>query len=294
LYSIRDILTDAELRFRLGKKEYARWRLQSLSSHCVSCHARFAFGEAFQQGAVLPTGLTSFEEGEFYLATRQFDLAKKSFIATARDHNLPATDRMNALRKVLLSQVRISENAQETLTLFTKLSSELTLPDSQQAELDQWIRSLRRWVNESSSRVSEFRRAVNLIEQFRNAPNPGEGQVELLRASAIFHRLLALDDPEGTPTEHLSADARAKALFLLGEAYSQMPAFFTNELPEFYYERCIQEYPGTLTAQDAYRSYYNLLVLNYSGSAGLDLPKEVQSKLRVLHERAFGESEKVQ
>jgi hypothetical protein len=86
----------------------------------------------------------------------------------------------------------------------------------------------------------------------------------------------------------LDPATRSKALYLMGLAYSKLPLFFINELPEIYLERCIREAPGTSEAKKAFELYKDLVLVGYSGSGGTNVPSDVRLELQELHELSQG------
>ncbi|MCO6430337.1 MAG: hypothetical protein J5J00_05700 [Deltaproteobacteria bacterium] len=274
-----DMLDDVKNRFSEGNKEYALWRLRASYSYCVSCHARYELSsEYYDPGAPL-TGLNSFEKGEFYMATRQFEKAKDAFLTAVTDPALKIK-RMDALRNWLVIYVRISPDPLEAIHQINKIRNSSNVSQYEDNELKAWLSSLRRWQNESKVQIEPLRKAEHLIAQgvaLDDSIADAKGAVELLRGTAILHKLMESRGGEGDRN-------RARILYLLGLGYSHLPSFFAYELPEVFLEQCIRDYPGTNESKLAFTLYRELISLGYTGSGGTRLPADVQLKLKELYD----------
>ena len=276
-----DMLTDARYRFKEGNKGYALWRLRTVSNYCVSCHARHDIKTDFYAGEIELKGATDLERGEFYLASRQFEKAKEAFFLAATDpRNL--VDRLDALRKWMIIYVRIHPDPQGAITALQKLRAKANFNFVENESIRGWLDSLLRWQNESKSKVEDVRKAENLISQASalNDPLSGyNGDVELLRATAILHKSL---EQGGKGID------RSRALYLLGLAYNELPFFFANELPTMFLDQCIRDYPATDNARRAYKLFEEITTLGFTGSGGTDMPDDVRLMLKDLRDMAYG------
>lgn len=280
---LNEMLTDSRNRFMEGKKGYALWRLKTSANYCVSCHTRHEVKLDFSDSGLALDTLNSYEQGEFYLASRQFEKAKNSFLAAVLDQDLGYV-RMDALRKWLLVYVRVYPDPQAAITQLNKLRPRAKFTRYEEDEIVSWLESLRRWQNEGELRVPVIAKAENLIRQGLGMNDPllgKKGTVELLRATSYLHQILETKTPEATAQ-------RGHALYLLGLAYSELPFFFVNELPELFLEQSIREYPGTDDAKNAFGLYQEIVTLGYTGSGGTRVPDDVQINFRELHDLAYG------
>ena len=280
---LNDMLDDAHNRFDEGKKGYALWRLRTSSNYCVACHTRFEVKVDFYDPTVNLDGLNSYERGELLLASRQFERARDEFLVAVKDPALVA-QRMEALRKWLVIYTRVTPDPREALTELSRIRTRAALSRYEDEEVQGWLESLRRWEGESKVAVDPLAKAENLIRQGLAMDDPlygRKGTVELLRATAILHRLLDNMTQENKVN-------RGRVLYLLGLAYSELPFFFINELPEMFLEQCIRENPGTDDAKRAYLLYKEIVNVAYTGSGGTRLPDDVIAELKELHDIAYG------
>ncbi|NDC39022.1 MAG: hypothetical protein EBZ48_13395 [Proteobacteria bacterium] len=279
---IEDLLGDAERRFKEGKKGYALYRLRTVSSNCSSCHMTYSVTISRKSLHELPEGLNALEQAEYYLAARQFDKASEALTRAMEEGKSPLFT-IEALRKWLMLEIRVKEQPQKTIDALLRFQQQVTLPHDEREEITQWIRSLRHWQGERPTNLSLVKRAKLLMEQslrFSFEPVGGVDVVNLLRASAMLHRALT--------TPGLSDQDRSSALLLLGFCYYRLPLYFIDELPEVYFERCIQEFPGSKEAKQAYRYEKEKVILDFTGSSGTHIPADVVEHMNDLYKKAYG------
>lgn len=287
---LNDLLADSRNRFAEGNKGYTLWRLRNSVDYCVTCHTRYEVKVDFLGPQADTSTMNTYQRAEFLLATRQFEAAGDAFLQAVRsppDGHL----RIDALRRWLLIYTRVHPEPRRALTTLTKLRNEVQFSKPEDEEIKGWLESLRRWSNESQRvEVSPIRRAEHLIQQALALKDPmvgRNGTVELFRASALLHQVLEDGRPE-------AASQRARALRLLGVAYSEMSFVFVSDLPELFLEECIREFPSTDDARKAFQLYQHLVTLEYTGSGGTGLPADVEANLRELYDLSYkteGENE---
>lgn len=276
---IDEILDDTSQRFKEGNKLYARWQLKGISNNCISCHishnAPFQFDDV-ENGI---SELNSFDKGEFYLATRQFGKARQAFSETLKSGDLKSFS-IFALRKWLVSSIRLNETPRKIREDLMKILESSQLPPSDKKDGHIWIGYLDEWINEKSKESNSFKKGEELITQaIANAPRSDRvNRINLLRGTSMLHDLLE--------NRKLPSELRKKSLLLLGIAYLELRLFFIDELPDIYLRQCINEYPGTVEARQAYSNFREKILEDYTGTGGLDLPPDVTADLRELYYKA--------
>jgi hypothetical protein len=277
-------LQDASKAFGDGREQWALWRLRNVTNRCSTCHTSYKVAVTFVDPTLSEDVENPFVRGELFLASRQFERASKAFFQAAAD---PQNDehRMEALRKWIIIQTRVSPHPHEAIKQLKAVISTGRLLPFEQEEVREWLASLTLWAEETASAtpVSQLRKAENLLHQALILRNPADAQigtVELLRATALLHQTLE--------QRELPSQEKRRALYLLGYAYSELPLFFVNELPEVYLEQCIREFPGSEDAKRAYRVYRELVLFEYTGSSGTHLPADMRAKLHELHNFSLG------
>jgi hypothetical protein len=103
------------------------------------------------------------------------------------------------------------------------------------------------------------------------------GDVLYLRASSVLHDQLS-HFPQGPKS--------AEAFFLLGICYEILRDFDLWTLGDTYFEACIHRAPHTELAESCYRKLEESTLAGYTGSAGTQVPLDVEKKLTRLREEA--------
>ena len=282
LDTFKSLLDDVVKSFDERRKSWAFWRLKAASSYCLSCHMSHGIGIEYSDASASLKNIPNDQRADFLLATRQFDKAKVELLRSARAAT-SSSEAMSALRKWLMIYIKVDSNPREALSQLHKTLKKVRLVSHDSQEAQEWIKSLRRWINESPSTVPELRKAENLLRQSMTLKEPLYAEVatvEVLRATRMLDDLLF--------SRTTSKEERQEALYLLGFAYSKLPAFLINELPEFFLEQCIREFPGSKWAKSSFKLYKELIEYGYTGSSGMHLPGELQLKLDELYKLSHG------
>lgn len=277
---VNAMLNDATMRFKSGKKEYSLWRMRTLSSHCITCHATYNSQLQFHDSADAPAAMSDLQRVDFYLSTRQFGKAKE-LLAAAIKNEQSSYRKMQLVRRWLVVETRSSGDLKGARSTLLVLLPHMKLPPSDLQEVEAWIASLAKW--EAETRLpQDFAQSESMMRRaFSQDPlDRSVDPVAVLRASASLHALLA--------RKSLTGDQRARALYLLGLGYNSLPLFFIDELPEVYLELCIEEFGGTTEARLAFDLYQDIVTARFSGSGGTNVPSDVVVRLMELYKKAHG------
>jgi hypothetical protein len=282
LGEVTDLLDDTSRRFQEGKTSYAWWRLRKLPSDCFTCHATYKVSSKYSNSGVIDESLDPLNKGRFLLATRQFKEALDQFMLVLKDKDSKISYN-EALRSILLISIRIDKDPTEGTKRLQHILDTADLPEEDAREARSWITQLTAWSKEKPARA---RHTVAFAEQLItsgaiSSPRHEQDDVALLRGTAILHEQLE----QGM----IRNDIRPRALYLLGFAYTKLPLFFSESWAEMYLERCIKEFPGSVSAKQAFVAYRDQVIDDYTGTAGTEIPAEVQLHLDELRKKAHGE-----
>ena len=275
---------EAELAYQEGHVEFARNVLRQSMGLCFSCHTASEFGPQNRFSRIKLTSnfrIYPTERVNFYVATRQFNRAidvLESVLKTPGQMMDDPHEQLQALRQYLALEVRVKKNPARAASLVESFLTQKNLPYFVASDAETWLQSLRRWQREKPSEDSRtlFARARGLVQKGRElqAGDSYEGgYVDFLRASALLHESLRTSK---NPMQ------KAKIYQLLGSSYNILANSGTWDLPEFYFEACVRSAPKTIIAKVCYRDFERAVVLGYSGSAGIFVPKEEQARMNEL------------
>jgi hypothetical protein len=74
---------------------------------------------------------------------------------------------------------------------------------------------------------------------------------------------------------------------MAGLCYDVLKTYQLGELHEIYFESCIRSAPHSSLAQTCYRRYEQSIYDGFTGSAGTDIPDDIEDKLQTLEALAL-------
>lgn len=266
-----------------GQSGLAQIRLKNAANYCVSCHTSHSVDITFYDETADLSGMTPYQRGEYFLATRQFKRAREQFIESVVSGK-ENFRRQLALRGWLLITTRVAANPEAAIKDITELGRAISPTPPERELLAKWKSSFVRWAQEKNPNSTDLDKAEDLIARHSASlsvdPTGNQYEVEALRGTAMLHRIL--DQKSGRSTK-----ARPKILYLLGLAYSGLKSFNMPELPRVFLAECIEGFPGTAEAKKSYE-LYSLVV---TPKPGVQLPDEEKLRLEELRKRAYGEAD---
>jgi cytochrome c553 len=281
---------DQSLRaLKQGQRSFARDRLRSLTGYCIACHTRTQNGPQFSSLPFEPTTekLTSFEKGEFYTSTRQFDKAMEQFQSILEDELAPvrrSVEWERSARHALAIAVRVKKDPNLALSVIDRISHAKNAPYFLKRNAEDWRTSVENWKNEPSRKAqteqgyeTEAMRLLAEAHQLQKYPMDRSADVAYLRASAAIHEWMQ-NAPFG--------NNKSKAFLMAGICYEVLRPLQIGEIHEMYYEACIHQSPHTPTAESCYQRFEQSIFSGYTGSSGTHIPPEMKAKLQRLESLA--------
>lgn len=287
----RELIHDAKTRFESGHKDYANWKLRSMTNACIACHSRTETKTGFLADNAVPSGNSveyQFAAAQFLFATRQFDKASDKFYQLAKSLLELESGRsyaLEVLKEWLVVEIRVLDRPKATKKSLAFLQTKIASEDPRIAILfEKWASDLDAL---SHSPVVTDATAVATAKQLLQDAMldrefaKEEHLVKTLKASAILHQYL---DESKTHNESKSAT------FLLAIAYQHLPIDSLSIYRKLYLEKCIRLFPGSDEAKQSYAMFKEAVESDNTGSGGLHLEADQQDKLEALKALAFGSS----
>ncbi|MCM2351268.1 MAG: hypothetical protein NDI69_14700 [Bacteriovoracaceae bacterium] len=283
--------------FKAGKKSYAHWTLQELTSLCLDCHTRLpeSYSSSFQSGElqIEPNKFKDvFSLGVAQLIVRRYVDAKASFTRDIQDklikkdfENLKAP-----FQQILLIETKILKDpASMELIIDTFLKKEL-LPQSMKDILNQWKKRLVHWKKDTSIlKGLQSEKELKLfmkqkLEPLKRLNAFEEGhKVDLLLASGILANYFFIN--QDTPhTPEIS--------YWMGwiEKRLKREEFFGSG--DYFLKQCIRKYPKHPIAKECLEEYKESVEFDFSGSGGTNIPSEVEEEIKELDKLVHGKGAK--
>ena len=272
-----------------GNRTYARGILRSISGYCAQCHTRDQSGPAFARlGLQLSSaGATRLEQGLFYVATRQFDLAQaefKSMIADPEVSGKRPFEWEKAVKQSLVIAVRVRQEPSEALGIVDQILSNKAAPYFLKQNAASWKKTILDWQKETPLKAPSeeqlYKEAMRLTDEAHRLQKyllDRSADILYLRASAIVHTLLRVA-PDGPHS--------GEAFLMAGLCYEVLRPLDISELGEIYYEACIHKTPHSHTAELCYQRYEESIYAGYTGTNGTQIPADVKDRLFTLESLA--------
>ena len=285
---------EAALTFKAGYLPYARDILRSIPGNCLACHTRNTLGPDFTSLPLEPSGpLEPIEKANFYAATRQFDRAIESFQGILKGKSPVSLDGNgieSSVRDGLLIAVRYKRDPVLAISLVQSTIENPTVPHFLKEDAESWKKSLNDWKNEGNRKATseeglhaEALRLIAKAHSKQSYPMDHSQDIEYLRASTVLYDLVQLA-PNGRFVP--------EAFLLLGMCHELLNTRRMESLHNIYYEACIEKAPHTETARTCYKRYEQNMYIGFTGSSGIHLPDDIQTKLSDLWTKASKQKEK--
>lgn len=269
--------------FKNGAASESRYLLQQVADNCVGCHMKLPDpGHAprmdgfFQNASVAQLSIP--DKVRLQVALRQFDDAlvtwEEMFKTWPNPSELFAMDTLPEYLKVV---IRVKGDTSRALKTLEALSKRTDLPKYMDREVTAWKVSLVKLMGEMLKMGAELSRAEKIIKDARGQmdfPMDRAGFVDFVVASGLLNRHL-LDKKN-------RADDIAQSYYLLGITESLIGRSTWLSQTDYYFEAAIRAAPKSNSAKRAFNALEQQIIMQNSGSAGMNIPDDIQENLEEL------------
>lgn len=293
-----DVLTaqfsDAESAFNSGHKSYARWMINSSLSICMSCHAQVPktnqpFDTLFEQN----TFKEKFDQAELRFVLRNYDKALPMYTDLINNfpaNKLPVEKLETAIKRKVAIFARIRRNPSEAIQALEKDLANKNIPKYLNKNIESWITLFHEWKNHKDINVAKATDAEilkfvekemkkDVWDKFQESENPRV--VTYLRVSGILYDYM---------TTHPVTQITPEILYYLAICDRELNNNFFYSLAELYLKECVLKYPTTRIAKKCFLKYEDIITSSFTGSAGTDIPEDVQDELRLMSDKINGKT----
>lgn len=283
---INENIADSLDAFKKGNKDYAHWRLKEITTHCLDCHTRLppAYSSSFQNGELM---IDTKKFQDFYnlgiaqLIVRRYEDAKTSFVRSIDDKIIKKefTGIEAPMKQLLLIDTKVLKNPKNAASVFETYKQKKELPEDVKKSLAAWLERLEHWKNKpllkkglhTESEVDTF--ITSELQPLKSKPLTDGNDVDLLITSGLLSNYL-FTNPTSNKAPEIS--------YWLGwaEKYLKRENFFGSG--DLFLKQCIKRYPSKPIARKCLDEYRESVEFDFSGSAGTNVPEEVQKKLKSL------------
>jgi hypothetical protein len=277
---------ETERMFKKGKKEYARWMLQSTLGICMSCHTQMpATSKSFEVLASVDQFMSPFEQAEFLFATRQFDKALEMYDKVIRQFpkGKVGSDQVeDALERQVAYFTRIKRDPKGGKAYLQKALTNEDLPFHARTNIRAWMALFNEWEKEKTpdmKTISEddLRAYVkkslkpDLWDKMIDASNPRV--ITYLKISGLLYEYLE---------HHPNTALTPEIYFWLAQCDRILNNNFFYSLADLYLKDCVMRFPEHPIASECYKEYEESVIVNHTGSAGTNLTQEAELELKRL------------
>jgi len=275
--------------YEAGHEGEARFVIDQMVDNCIGCHVKLPSKANSEPGksfiASLDTeGLSLVERVRLEVAARQFDAALATYEAMFEAPSLSPQeiDLSGAFQGYLEVAIQVESNFARPRRVLTKFLERNDLPGYLRSQAKAWVAALDSLARRGS--LGEGLQAGRaLVEQARMQsvfPEDPRGLVYYVAAASVLHRFLA--------SKPQSVEEKAEAFYLLGVTESHLSHSYWISETEFFLERAIRMAPKAPFAERAYEYLEELTTYGFTGSAGIDIPEDVEQRLKSLHILIYG------
>ena len=302
---IKEHLDDTILSFNSQNKTFARLRLASTTSLCLSCHTQLPKDRMttfiLDSKKVKPeTFQNQFEYGNFLFLLRKNRKAIKAYersiaeriekqkelekIQNILGSNAEQFDRTlyNSFRRILTVYAKVLRQPEQAKNLFSKYIKNKKIPKYMKRDLTKWNSDLDHWIGNkdilqkvsSDSEMTKFlNKYVAKLDNDGDTVISGDLDVDLLFTSGVLSNYLS-DKP--------NTKLAAKILYWLGVSENRLSKNMFFSLGDLYLKECVTRYPKSTVAKNCYNEYENEVTFKFTGSIGTNIPKAKQRELNHL------------
>ncbi len=280
--SLTRLVKDIERKFERGRKEEARYLFGHVTEACITCHSKIPEQQTFRADSLFTASdlskLTPVEKASMLTATRQFDAAITAYEQLLVDSRQPVADLLlqGAITDYLFLVLRVKYNPGRAHATLAKMLQRQDLPGFIRRDLVAWNKALAALPKNqpTADLLTTARRVIKDAQQQLAYPLDRRAFVEYVYASGLLHKYIV-----GAKKESVDV---AEAYYLLGLTEIVIGRSFWLSETEFYLETAVRLAPKAKFAPLAYSLLEEHAVLEYSGSSGVYLPKDVQDNLQQL------------
>ncbi len=274
-------------RMATGRFDDAGVLVVRMTENCMACHARLPADQQPEFAANLVAsvdrgGLSPVHRARLEIALRQFDQALGIHEKLMRDPAvLPsALDYTGALGDYLIVALRVERDAARAQRQLKEFAQRSDLSETLRGALPIWIEALETLAPDLQGEASLERAAeiLELGEGLRRYPADRADLVHKVVASSLLYRYVQGKD--------VPRDSLAEASYLIAITDAFIRRSFERSEAQFYLEQAIRLEPGSELARVAFAELESQTLLEYAGSSGLHLPRDVQRWLAELGDLA--------
>lgn len=278
-----DQIENASEAFSKGNFSYARRNLRATLDVCSSCHVQVSEGN-IKSWRIDPDQLrgSMFQRAEFLYSTRQYSAAQKLYEDFTKNF-IPEQSQMElelALSRLMSLNLRVHRDLKAAAENIKLLRNHPAYTKPTRATLQAWEKEIEalskmKIPNPKTATASELVAFVskNLsLDESKTFAEPSK-VIRAFLFTGLLYEFIRI---------HPAKDLTPETLYWLALYENRLGENYPVELSQLYLKECILKFPKTSGAKSCFAEYQELKTLDYTGSAGTDLPQDVKKELELL------------
>jgi hypothetical protein len=276
---LEDHISDTEKIFLEGNRAFARWKLNSTMSICLSCHSQMPAGSktfsTFNDTSIFTSPV---DRAEFLFSTHDFDQAMKIYADIISSYK--KSDDSNAVETAFHREVsyfaKIKRDPNAAIELLSAQLKNAQLWPGIRKDVNGWINEFKKSKKTDVPNLKTIS-GEQLLAYAKKRIKAQPDLVTHLQVSGLLYEYLFKNPHTATEGE---------ILYLLAVCDRFVNNEFFYSLADMYLKECIVRNPGTKIALKCFTQYRDETVLSYTGSAGTNVPADVIEELNKLRKIA--------
>ena len=271
--------------FVKGKYEVSQRLLQASARTCFRCHTRISSGVkgSFWSGINSGQAEMAIEDRvNMLIAMREYQLAMEEILKTLNYPKKMIKNKVarqeKLIEKAMFISIRGMNSMQKAFNLLESQKNNSDLSAYFHSQIASWKKDLIYWMDKEKEleRNSIGIEKVLKISEDKIDLKSDHDFIKKLIASRILHDQI----------KRKTLVEKSRSYLYLGQIYDDIIDGTLWELPEVYFEACIQNQPKSDIAKKCFRYYEERVQLSFTGSRGVDIPRFARNKIRQLKVKA--------
>ncbi len=275
--------------YEKGRYRESRFVLNQMIDNCVGCHSKLPSASGFERGGefieeIKTQNLSLEERVRLEVATRQFDAALATYEEMFRSSSISPQeiDLLGAFQGYFEITIQVRADFSRPLATLKRFGEREDLHGYLANQVRAWIGALEELSREGGPGEG-LGSAKLLIQEARMRsvfPEDPNSLVYYVAAAGVLHRFV---DGGVKDKQEL-----AEAFYLLGVTESHVSHSYWISETEYYLETSIRLAPKADFAKRAYAFLEELTTAGFTGSAGVNVPRDEQARLAELYALVYG------
>lgn len=261
-----------------------KYRLETLSDFCVSCHTQDNKFRTLFSGVKSPKLASNLAYAEFNYATRNYLIAKDYYEKhLLLSRNLVDSDVLKTLHRLLSIYIQILNKPQDILPLVDKLKSNSIFSKDIQRYLDGVSNTLETHITEKlyENDVVSFRELQKFVTQYlgdSNFQQPFIISTPKIEMDRLWLRGLLFRYLNAGP----KTDEMPQLLYWLALCDRSLGYGYDYALADFYIKQCITRYSSHPFARRCFSEYKSFVKFYFTSPTEPVIPIEIDRELKAL------------